>query len=79
MRRMRKQPRCVRNDWNDDLEVGDRVYVWIEYPKMATMYDLTESRGWGKAVAGELTPVCVKKDGKSRIAVINDGVWLWRD
>jgi elongation factor P hydroxylase len=68
----------VLDSWNDNLEVGDRVYVWVEYKKTATMYDLVESRGWGKAAAGELTPVCVKKDGKARIAVLDNGVWYWR-
>jgi len=74
---MRKQPRCARNDWNHNLEVGDRVYVWMEFQKTAVMYDLTESRGRNKAAIGELTPVRVTKNGQARVATIQDGVWYW--
>lgn len=75
--RVRKQPTAEHNPWNFDLEVGDRVYIWIEYEKTATMMDLVESRGWGKAAGGVLTPKPVRKDGKLRVVVIREGIWYW--
>ena len=79
MRRMRKQPISVRNDWNHNLEVGDRVYTWVKYPETAMMDDLIESYGRNKAAAGELTPVRVVKNGQCRLATIKDGIWYWSD
>ena len=61
MRRMRKQPVGPRNDWNHNLEVGDRVYTWVKFPETAMMFDLVESCGKNKAASGELTPVRVVK------------------
>lgn len=79
MRKMRKQPMGVRNDWYPDYEPGDRVYRWLEYEKSALMYDLVESRGRNKAAAGELTPILVKKDKGPRLAIVKDGIWYWAD
>ncbi len=79
MRRMRKQPITVRNDWNHNLEVGDRIYTWIEFGKTAVMDDLVESNGRNKASMGELTPVRVVKSGRDRIAIVKDGIWYWTD
>ena len=78
MRKMRKQPVGARNDWNFDLEDGDRVYTWITSDS-AVMDDLFLSTGKDKRAAGELTPRRVSKDGRARIAVVKDGVWYWND
>lgn len=77
MRKMRKQPVGPRNDWNHNLEIGDRVYTWVKYPLLAVMDDLMESNGRNKAALGELTPRRVIKDGEPRIAMLQDGVWYW--
>lgn len=79
MRRMRKQPTGPRNDRDFSAEAGDRVY-WEE-GNDTVMFDLRESTGWRKRTAlGELTPHLVKKNGKPRLAKMNDhGVWYWLD
>ncbi len=79
MRKMRKQPVGVRNDWNFALEDGDRVYTWIKFDKTAVMYDLVLSNGKNKRAAGELTPRRVSRDGRARIVSVKDGVWYWDD
>lgn len=80
MRRLRKQPRCRRNDWNMDLEPDDRVFDSRPVSEGAWMYDLRESKGRNKRDSGELTPVLVKKNGKPRLAALcDDGNWYWVD
>lgn len=79
MRRMRKQPIGMRNDWNHNLEVGDRVYTWVKPNETAMMDDLVESRGRNKAAIGELTPIRVVKNGQCRIAIIKNNIWYWID
>lgn len=79
MRRMRKQPKQARNDWDYTLEVGDRVYTWIRFKETAVIDDLVKSNGRNKAAAGELTPIRVTKNGQNRIAIIKNGVWYWID
>ena len=80
MRRMRKQPIGHRNDWNHDLEIGDRVYTWVEYKKTAVIDDLVESSGHNKAASGELTPRRIVKNRKCRIATRKkNGIWYWID
>lgn len=75
---MHKQPVGPDDPWAFSLEAGDRVYRYTDYAKkQAIMFDLLESRGWGKRTAGELTPAVVKKNGKSRIATCKDGIWYW--
>jgi len=77
LRRMRKQPVGGRNDWNHNLEEGDRVYTWVS-DETVVMDDLVVSRGKNKRASGELTPVRVCSNGKARIAIRKDGVWYWR-
>jgi len=76
---MRKQPVGPRNDWNHNLEVGDRVYTWVKFPETAMMFDLVESCGKNKAASGELTPVRVVKNRQVRIAIIKNDIWYWTD
>lgn len=78
MRKLRKQPVGPRNDWNFELEAGERVFE--RRGESAVMYDLQESTGWNKRTAGELTPRLVKKNGCPRLAVMgDDGIWFWED
>lgn len=79
MRKMRKQPVGPRNDWNFDLEAGDRVYIWTTVGEKAMMDDLVLSTGKDKRAVGELTPRRVSRNGWPRIAVVKDGVWYWEN
>lgn len=74
LRRMRKQVTHMYNPWNHNLEIGDRVYDDLT----DKVFDLMESTGWGKARAGDLTPVEPKAQRNGAKPVCKDGVWYWK-
>lgn len=78
MRKLRKQPTKIYNEWAFDFEAGDRCFKPDPNNRNAFIVDLRESTGRNKRDAGELTPVFVKKDGLIRKAILcDDGFWYW--
>jgi hypothetical protein len=85
MRKMRKQPVCAYNPWNHDIEVGWRLYQWLDINNgVAMIYDVRESSGRNKSACGILTAHLVKKDGRERVALqrrdeAGQLTWYWQD
>lgn len=73
MRKMRKQVTGGFNPWNQDIEVGDRLYDY----QQNKVYDIYISTGRDKRAMGELSykePI-TQKNGKKAMQI--NGIWYW--